>query len=153
MELAATTAGAVPSYSWGVPSPAENLYKIGLHQQRERVDPATVSLDPDEAELAELTSRATSLLPGFDPVPVATERCFFDSSPDEDMVIDRVGRVAIGAGTSGRGFKFGPVLGAMLADLAEGKRPEGWDPRFALSRLQHPANPVAVVDRLFDSSG
>jgi len=31
---------------------------------------------------------------------------------------DRIGSVVIGAGTSGHGFKFGPLLGSVLADLA-----------------------------------
>jgi sarcosine oxidase len=135
MELARASAGGLPSYAWGVPTPASGTYKIGLHRPRERIDPSSVPLDPDDAELAELSDRAASLLPGFDPRPVATERCLFDSSPDEELVIDRVGRVVIGAGTSGRGFKFGPVIGELLADLAEGRAPELWDRRFAWSRL------------------
>jgi sarcosine oxidase len=142
----------LPSYAWGVPTPTENTYKVGLHRPRERVDPSLVSLDPDPAELEELASHAARLLPGFDPCPVATERCFFDSSPDEELVIDRAGRVVIGAGTSGRGFKFGTVIGEMLADLAESKIPELWDQRFSLRRLERAADPLPFVDGLFDSS-
>jgi sarcosine oxidase len=153
MELAGASAGGTPSYAWGVPTPMLNSYKIGMHRPRARVDPSSVSMDADSEELAELAARATSLLPGFDPHPVATERCFFDSSPDEHLVIDRIGRVVIGAGTSGRGFKFGPVIGVMLADLAEGRTPELWDKRFALSRLERAADPVTFVDRLLDSPG
>ena len=37
--------------------------------------------------------------------------------------MDRVGRIVIGSGTSGHGFKFGPLLGEWLADLATGARP------------------------------
>jgi sarcosine oxidase len=63
------------------------------------------------------------LLPGLDPRPVGSERCFYDNSPDEGFVIDRVGRVVIGAGTSGHGFKFGPLWGVLLAALALGTVP------------------------------
>ena len=60
---------------------------------------------------------------GITRVPVSTERCFYDSSADGDFVVDRVGRIVIGAGTTGHGFKFGPLLGEMLADLATGTPP------------------------------
>jgi len=41
----------------------------------------------------------------------------------------------VAGGLSGHGFKFGPALGAMLADLAlEGSSP-WWTPRFAVDRF------------------
>ena len=40
----------------------------------------------------------------------------------------------VGAGTSGHGFKFGPLLGSMAADLAIGAAPR-WDlTAFSLGR-------------------
>jgi sarcosine oxidase len=126
--------GEIPSYAWGVPTPSLNSYKVGLHIQRETIEPSSVSLDPDNEELATLTARAAQLLPGFDSEPVSTERCFFDSSPDEEFVVDRIGRVVIGAGTSGRGFKYGPVLGEVMADLTEAKEPSVDVGRFSSMR-------------------
>jgi glycine/D-amino acid oxidase-like deaminating enzyme len=67
--------------------------------------------------LAELARRH---LPGYHPEPVITERCIYDNSPDEDFIFDRIGNVIVGCGTSGHGFKFGPLLGEWLADLAIG---------------------------------
>lgn len=52
---------------------------------------------------------------------VATERCFYTNTDDEDFVIDHVPgapRVVVGAGMSGHGFKFGPLTGRILAELA-----------------------------------
>ena len=90
-------------------------------------DPAaakTPGLDADDPTLlAALTGAVRRLLPGLDPEPVATERCFYDNSADGDFVLDRVGNVVVGCGTSGHGFKFGPLLGELLADLAEGTTP------------------------------
>ena len=40
---------------------------------------------------------------------------------DEDFVLDREGRLVVGGGCSGQAFKFGPLLGDMLADLALGQ--------------------------------
>jgi sarcosine oxidase len=54
---------------------------------------------------------------------VATERCVYDNSIDTDFVLDRVGNLVVGCGTSGHGFKFGPLLGELLADLADGTTP------------------------------
>jgi glycine/D-amino acid oxidase-like deaminating enzyme len=87
-------------------------------------DPTTAIsplLDEDDPSLlAVLTDAVRRLLPGLDPEPVATERCIYDNSVDTDFVLDRVGNVVVGCGTSGHGFKFGPLLGELLADLADG---------------------------------
>jgi glycine/D-amino acid oxidase-like deaminating enzyme len=47
--------------------------------------------------------------------------CLYTMSPDEHFVVDRhpkLPNVVFAAGLSGHGFKFTPVLGAALADLA-----------------------------------
>jgi glycine/D-amino acid oxidase-like deaminating enzyme len=62
------------------------------------------------------------------------ERCVLDYTADLRFVIDRAGRVVVGAGTSGHGFKFGPLLGSILAGLALGAAPR-WDlAGFSLAR-------------------
>jgi sarcosine oxidase len=105
--------------AYGLPTPALGTYKIGIHQPGSRVDPDEAVLVPEPVDVAWLEEAAARLLPGYVPVAVATERCFYDNSPDEHFVLDRIGDIVIGAGTSGHGFKFGPVLGEILADLAE----------------------------------
>ena len=45
----------------------------------------------------------------------------------------------IGCGTSGHGFKFGPLLGEALADLATGAALRLEPGRFALNRDGRPA--------------
>lgn len=53
------------------------------------------------------------------------EHCLYTVSPNEDFIIDQHPenpRIAIGAGFSGHGFKFAPLSGRLLAELAwEGK--------------------------------
>jgi sarcosine oxidase len=108
---------------YGLPVASNGLMKVSLHG----AGPA-VSLDeldraddrPDPGLVAALTAAARRVLPGLVPEPVATERCLYDNSPDGDFVVDRVGGIVIGSGTSGHGFKFAPLLGEMLADLATG---------------------------------
>ncbi len=60
--------------------------------------------------------------PAFVPEAELVETCLYDNTADEDFLIERRGRVVIGAGTSGHGFKFGPLLGEMLAALVEETR-------------------------------
>jgi sarcosine oxidase len=108
---------------YGLPTPDRKLFKVGLHHSGPDTPPDGADLAPDPAGDGPLTDSVARLLPGLDPVPVRSERCFYDNSPDEHFVIDREGRITIGAGTSGHGFKFGPLLGALLADLAEGRPP------------------------------
>jgi sarcosine oxidase len=135
--------GGVPAFVergsvtyYGVPTHVLEQYKIGIHDPGPTVQPADVPLDDDAAELTLLRSAAARLLPGFVDEPSATERCFYDNTPDEHFVIDHVGRVVIGGGTSGHGFKFGPVWGEVLADLAEGAPPAVPVERFSLRRFR-----------------
>jgi sarcosine oxidase len=53
---------------------------------------------------------------------------------DEDFVLDREGPVVVGGGCSGHAFKFGPLLGDLLAGLALGEEPAVERARFSLSR-------------------
>ncbi|MBI2177843.1 MAG: FAD-dependent oxidoreductase, partial [Candidatus Tectomicrobia bacterium] len=49
-----------------------------------------------------------------------TERCLYTNTKTEDFLIGlhpADPRIAIGAGFSGHGFKFGPLTGRLLAEL------------------------------------
>jgi len=94
-----------------------------LHDYDPTAAPAPLLDHDDPAHLDMLTDAVSRLLPGLNPAPVATERCVYDNSADTDFVLDRVGNVVVGCGTSGHGFKFGPLLGELLADLAIGLPP------------------------------
>jgi sarcosine oxidase len=128
---------------YGLPVPGGGVhagtYKVSRHvpgpalHAFEPTDPDPLEGD-DPALLALLTGAVARLLPSLDPQPVATERCVYDNSTDTDFVLDRVGRIVVGCGTSGHAFKFGPLLGEILADLAEGADPVVDLARFALHR-------------------
>jgi sarcosine oxidase len=115
---------------YGLPVPGggphAGTYKVSHHTPGSALhafdptDPAPLA-DDDPALLALVQGAVERLLPSLAPQPVATERCVYDNSPDSDFVLDRVGRIVVGCGTSGHAFKFGPLLGELLADLAEGR--------------------------------
>jgi sarcosine oxidase len=136
---------------YGLPVPGSPLYKIGIHQSGPATDPDAQDDSADWGLIRALARVARRYLPGYDPEPVATERCIYDNSPDEDFIVDRIGNVVIGCGTSGHGFKFGPLLGEWLADLATGRpdfacgagvRQSQLDPqlaqRFTIRRFRQP---------------
>ena len=127
---------------YGVPVPGSRLYKIGIHPSGPATDPDTQNRAADEWLLGRLAELARRYLPGYHPEPVTTERCVYDNSPDEDFIIDRIGNIVVGCGTSGHGFKFGPLLGEWLADLATSPAgfpaEDGLRQRFAIRRFSHP---------------
>jgi sarcosine oxidase len=137
---------------YGLPVPGvgphAGTYKVSHHTPGSALD----VFDPsdrvplgrdDPALLAQLTDAVARLLPSLHPEPVATERCVYDNSADTDFIVDRVGRIAVGCGTSGHAFKFGPLLGELLADLAEGRRPPVDLARFSL--LRSPPSPARAT--------
>jgi sarcosine oxidase len=112
----------VPGF-YGLPAGSPGLLKVALHGAGPVADPDLTPLDPDPHLLATIAAHSGRLLRSYHPEPVSTERCFYDTTSDGDFVLDRIGPVVIGAGTTGHGFKFGPLLGEILADLAIGTKP------------------------------
>jgi sarcosine oxidase len=129
-------------FPYGLPVPGSDRYKIGIHFGGPPVDPDRQDHAADPALTERIERAARQFLPAFDPRPVEFERCVYDNSPDTDFIIDRVGPVVLGCGTSGHGFKFGPLIGEWLAFLAVNGREMGRGPAdaapppwFALSRF------------------
>jgi sarcosine oxidase len=121
---------------YGLPVPGATRYKTGLHHGGPAADPDQQDHDPDPALAGELDGFLRRCLPGLTSCPVSYERCVYDNSPDEDFVVGRIGNVIIGSGTSGHGFKFGPLLGDWLAALATRETPRvRISPRFSPRRF------------------
>ncbi|PZE29317.1 FAD-dependent oxidoreductase [Curtobacterium sp. MCLR17_055] len=113
---------------YGLLTPGEGV-KVGFHGTGPVVDPDYRDFVPVPAEAERLQAYVARYVPGVDATKPEFISCLYDNSPDEDFVIDRVGPLTVATGFSGHGFKFAPLLGEMLADLATGGVPH---PRFAL---------------------
>jgi sarcosine oxidase len=113
---------------YGLLTPGEGV-KVGFHGTGPVVDPDHRDFTPVPAEAERLQAYVARYVPGVDATEPRFISCLYDNSPDEDFVIDRVGPLTVATGFSGHGFKFAPLLGEMLADLAMGGVPH---PRFAL---------------------
>ena len=110
------TPGSWPSNVYGMPTPGEGV-KVGFHAVGDVVDPDARPFRTDK-HAAQLAAYVREWMPGLDPDTAAPISCTYTSTPDEAFVLDRVGRIVVGAGFSGQGFKFAPGVGAVLADLA-----------------------------------
>lgn len=94
--------------------------KVGRHRSGPAIEPDAPG-PRDPVRLRDVVEWARSTLPGLAPEPFGVIPCLYTNTPDFDFVIDRLPRtpsVVVGAGFSGHGFKFAPVVGEMLAALA-----------------------------------
>ena len=83
--------------------------------------PETIDRVVHPLEVAEMRDRVSDLLPALDGPCVDTATCMYSNTPDEHFVIARhpdSANVTVACGFSGHGFKFVPVVGEILADLA-----------------------------------
>ncbi|MFF1632435.1 FAD-dependent oxidoreductase [Leifsonia sp. NPDC058248] len=102
---------------YGLLTPGEGV-KVGLHGNGPTVDPSNRDRTIDPVRLAQLTAYVAEWVPGVDAAAPSPISCLYDNTGTEDFVLDRVGPVTVATGFSGHGFKFGPVLGDLLAALA-----------------------------------
>jgi len=91
--------------------------KVGAHHAGAEVDPDGEA-PPDPAILERISAWVRERLPGVDPVPVGADTCLYTSTADLPFILERRGRVVVGSPCSGHGFKFAPVIGRRLAELA-----------------------------------
>jgi sarcosine oxidase len=118
---------------YGLETPNEGI-KVGLHQAGLEVDLDDRPKWNDEFE-RDIMGYVETWLPGVDPTPVTRTLCLYTNTADDDFVIDRVGPVVVGSPCSGHGFKFTPLVGRLLADLAEGRPlPDRMAEKFRLGR-------------------
>ena len=121
---------------YAVPDPWDpGAFKVGLHQGgidvRSRPDDQPAAIDADR--LARSTAHAAARFAPHHATGVV-DTCLYTNTPDQDFVLDRVGPVVVASPCSGHGFKFAPLIGRVVADLASGDVPEVPLERFALDR-------------------
>jgi sarcosine oxidase len=83
--------------------------------------PETIERTVHDREIAEMRSRVSRVLPALDGPCLHAATCMYSNTPDQHFVIARnpdSDRITVACGFSGHGFKFVPVVGEILADLA-----------------------------------
>jgi sarcosine oxidase len=95
--------------------------KAAMHTPGERCTADTINRDTSEADASTLRRYLSTFLPELNGPLLKASTCLYTLTPDEHFVIGphpEHPQVSIAAGFSGHGFKFTPVVGEILADLA-----------------------------------
>ncbi|MFI5838164.1 N-methyl-L-tryptophan oxidase [Catenuloplanes sp. NPDC051500] len=112
---------------YGLPAFGGAALKIGLDHGPDD-DPRRPQTPVTAAEAAELLVHARRFLPAADGDVVDSVSCRYTMAPRNRFAVGALPdtpQVLVAAACSGHGFKFGPAIGAALADLALGKeRPD-----------------------------
>ncbi len=110
--------------------------KVAFFRRGAVTDPDALDRDVHPDEVAFIASHAAGLLPTLPGRFLRAQPCLYTTTPDHHFVIaphPSHANVTVACGFSGHGFKFVPVVGEILADLAtEGttRHPIGlFDPR------------------------
>jgi monomeric sarcosine oxidase len=123
---------------YGFPLQGPGWIKVGLHAFGGGADPNT-GYDPDMQEVETVRDFLRHVIPDAAEGRLElVDRCMYDVSPDEDFILDvhpGGNGVIVGSGFSGHGFKFGILIGEMLAALARGVESPVPMERFRLNRF------------------
>jgi sarcosine oxidase len=107
---------------YGFPVHGVPGFKLGFYDHEAvKGDPDAISRDAGPDDVAPLRHFAERYFPDGAGRTLDLKACLFELSPDEHFLIDRhpeTELAVVGAGFSGHGFKFCPVVGEILADLA-----------------------------------
>lgn len=129
MERSKYDAETMSVYFWATP---EGVYagfphfdgegiKITRHDRDDTCTPSTVRRDIDAADIDEVARFAGKYMPFANGGVSRSHVCLYTMTPDNHFVVDRHPEqpgFVYAAGFSGHGFKFAPVIGEVLADLA-----------------------------------
>jgi sarcosine oxidase len=96
--------------------------KVAKHHHRdETVDPDAYDRTVGAGDEALIRAAIADHLPAANGKLIAAETCLYTMTPDGHFLIDRLPdapNVIVASPCSGHGFKFAPVIGEILADLA-----------------------------------
>ncbi len=105
-------------FFYGLEDVGEHRHKAASHlTSGPGIDPDAPRPDPDGTDLRRFLDWR---IVGHRPRILAEEGCVYTCTDDEDFVLSAVPGMpdlVVGAGLSGHGFKFGPLLGRILAEL------------------------------------
>lgn len=111
---------------YGFPYFAEHgVVKVAKHSNGLVLDPQRDDRQIRDAEVADMRQFLAMTFPELVDAPlVYTRRCLYTDTLDGHFWIDnhpQIEGLSVSSGGSGHGMKFGPLLGEMTADVAEGK--------------------------------
>lgn len=105
--------------------PQHGIIKIAKHTNGLHLNPDRDDRQITDAEVQDMRTFLQTSFPDLANAPlVYTRRCLYTDTLDGHFWIDHHPEIiglSVSSGGSGHGFKMGPILGEMTADIAEGK--------------------------------
>ena len=106
--------------------PKQGVVKVALHADGLTLHPNEDDRRVYDSDMNTLGTFLEQTFPDLVGAPVVyTRRCLYTDTLDGHFWIDHhpeIKGLAVASGGSGHGFKMGPILGEMIADMAEGNR-------------------------------
>jgi len=126
----------VQSYGFPAIDGPDGGVKTAFFRGGERTTPSAIDRTVRDDEVAAIAGHLRTVLPSLPGRFLKAATCMYTNTPDEHFVIavhPSAPQVVVACGFSGHGFKFVPVVGEILADLATNgstRHPIGlFDPR------------------------
>jgi len=109
------------SFRYGIPGDGCRGFKVADDTRGPDFDPTSGERTVDPETLSEIREYVSFRFPALRDAPVVETRvCQYEQTPDNHFIIDRLPtneNVWLIGGGSGHGFKHGPAIGEMMADL------------------------------------
>jgi monomeric sarcosine oxidase len=112
---------------YGLPAAGIDGVKVSPKELNDPVDPEKANRSVDDEQIAGCRDVCRRFVPDLaDGEVVHTKVCLYDMTENSDFVLDRDPDhpdVVYGYGFSGHGFKFAPLIGRLLSELALDREP------------------------------
>ena len=115
-------AGSAAAPDYGCMEP-DGTWKFSVASNSHEIDPSTLSQDVTPDDVAEVTAVVRDRIPEITGPPVRSTVCMWTEAVDGHWLLGPhpdSPRVVVGAACNGRGFRYAPAIGEILADLTEG---------------------------------
>jgi monomeric sarcosine oxidase len=125
-------------YFYGIPGNEWRGFKIADDNRGSTFDPTSGDRTPSAAGIQAARQHMEYRFPALKGAPLVEARvCQYENTPDENFIMDRhpnASNAWLLGGGSGHGYKHGPAVGELMANLVLGKRQV--DPVFELARFK-----------------
>jgi len=119
--IAEDAAGGYATYGFpAIDGPAGGI-KVAIHGSQIQCTPDTVDRAIHDSDTAAIVRASKQRIPSICGQLIRAKTCLYTMTPDEHFIIGAhplLPSCTIACGFSGHGFKFAPVVGEILADLA-----------------------------------